>query len=265
MAKADVLLSPPLANASGSLGFAPDLHGALEWARFGAFFTNPISLAPRRPAATSDCLEFPGGFLLHSGYPNPGLRRVLEQYAPAWGRSSLPVIVSLLPQAMADVPQMLARLEGLPGVMGVELSLPPGVGRGALLELAQAAFGELAVILRLPVNEALELVGGADGAGLEPLLEAGLSAISLGAPRGALPQWINAQPRLVYGRLYGPHLFPQTLAAAHALAKIGAPLLAGPGVYTPGQARALLDCGVLAVQLDALLWRDPALSGWEGF
>ncbi|HNQ95866.1 MAG TPA: hypothetical protein PKH47_14440, partial [Anaerolineales bacterium] len=73
--KRDLYFSKPLINAAGSLGFAPDLRvlqelGGLE---FGAFVTNPISLRPRVPTAQPAVLEYPGGFLLHTGLPNPGI------------------------------------------------------------------------------------------------------------------------------------------------------------------------------------------------
>jgi hypothetical protein len=87
-----------------------------------------------------------------------------------------------------------------------------------------------------------------------------VAAVSLEAPRGALP---DAAGRLVNGRLYGPALFPQTLAVARSLVKLGIPVIAGPGIFSAAQAELLLANGVLAVQLDAVLWKDPAFLGWE--
>lgn len=257
MSKSDLFLSPPILNAAGSLGFVPDLHGPIDWKRMGAFVTNPISLELRRPAASAVCLPYPGGFLLHSGYPNPGLRRVIQQSASAWGRSPLPILVAVLLQQLEQIPQFFEALEGLPGVAGAEISLPVDVQPGDLLAILEKAFGELAVILRLPLDRALELL---PAGAVSKYLENGLAAVSLGAPRGALQ---DAAGRLVNGRLYGPALFPQTLVVARTLVKLGVPVIAGPGVYSAVQAGLLLANGVLAVQLDTILWKDPSFLAWE--
>ena len=50
-------LTPPLMNAAGSLGFAPDMRTPVDMSKLGAFITNPISLGPRSPAQGK---RFPG-------------------------------------------------------------------------------------------------------------------------------------------------------------------------------------------------------------
>ena len=135
MPKTDLFLTPSFLNAAGSLGFAPDLHGPVDWKRFGAFITNPVSLEPRRPASSAVCLEYPGGFLIHSGYPNPGLTRAIHQYASAWARAPMPILIALLIQMLEEVPAILERLESLPNVIGVEIGLPVNAQPGDLLTL----------------------------------------------------------------------------------------------------------------------------------
>ena len=253
MPKTDVIFSPPVLISAGMLGFAPDIRGSVDLQRLGGFVTNPLSLRSRRPASSAGCLEFPGGFLLHTGYPNPGLYRALRQWAPAWARSPLPVLVSLLLQDIEEVVPMLEALEGKPGVSGVEINLPTGAGPGDLLAVARLAFSELAVVVRLPLDRAERMVQGI----VDDLLEAGLAAISLGPPRGAL---VDSQGRLVHGRLYGPALYPQNLAVTHALAAYGLPVISAGGVYSQAQVDELLSVGASAVELDAVLWRSSGLA-----
>ena len=81
MPKFDLAFDPPLMNAAGSLGFAPDRRGPIALEQLGAFVTNPVSLRPRTPAQGARLLPFPGGFLLHSGHPNPGFNRVVRRCA----------------------------------------------------------------------------------------------------------------------------------------------------------------------------------------
>src|SRR4030043_761294 len=89
MSKHDLAIDPPLMNAAGSLGFSPDLYSPMDWSRMGAFVTNPISLMPRTPARGKRFIAYPGGFLLHTGFPNPGLSHVLRRYAAQWSRSTI--------------------------------------------------------------------------------------------------------------------------------------------------------------------------------
>jgi dihydroorotate dehydrogenase (NAD+) catalytic subunit len=187
--------------------------------------------------------------LLHSGLPNPGLRRILRKYAPRWAQSALPVWVHLIGTNPGEIQQMVRMLEGREGVMAVELGLPPGIPAEEALALVEAAHGELPLIVHLPLTAAGE-------AWVASLAKYSVSAISLGAPRGALPVETKG---LVSGRLYGPALFPLTLGAVQSLRKLGLPVIAGPGVYRRQEAQALLDAGAFAIQLDTVLWH-----GWAG-
>ncbi len=110
--KYDLDISPPVMNAAGTLGYAPQSSDLVNFDQFGAFITNPISLHPRTPARTRRSHSYPGGFLLHSGYPNPGLRAVIKQYSTRWARARLPVIVHLLVHQVEDVQPMVDHLEG---------------------------------------------------------------------------------------------------------------------------------------------------------
>lgn len=250
--KVELAFDLPWMNAAGSLGFTPDRRGLLDLARLGAFVTHPVSLEARTPAHGARCVAYPGGFLLHTGYPNPGLRAVLRRYAEAWGRSPIPVLVHLLCQRAEEAAQVVRRLEGLPGVAGIELGLAPEVEAGQAAALVQAATGELPVIVRLPLERAVELGRGLTKTNARP---EGLAAFSLGPPRGLLP---TAEGDLVRGRLYGPAVFPQALATVKSLSGLGVPVIGGGGVYRMEQAQAMLGAGAVAVQVDAVLWR----GGW---
>jgi dihydroorotate dehydrogenase (NAD+) catalytic subunit len=252
--KYELHFSSPILNAAGSLGFAPDPRTPLDLSRLGAFITNPVSSQPRTPASGPRYLPFSGGFLLHTGHPNPGLRAVIRQCAERWQRAVLPVIVHLLAQSAGGLSFMVRRLETVEGVAGIELGLPSGMDTHAACALAQAAAGELPVIVRLPVERAAEL---ASALSLQAR-ETSIAAISLAPPRGVLPAPGGA---LVSGRLYGPAIFPLALAALHAVLPTGLPVIGGGGVYTIDQAETMLAAGAVAVELDAVLWRGGLTGG----
>jgi dihydroorotate dehydrogenase (NAD+) catalytic subunit len=250
--KFDLAFDPPWMNAAGSLGFAPDRHGLVDLSRLGAFVTHPISLERRGPAHGVRYLTYPGGFLLHTGYPNPGLREAVRRYAGQWGRSPIPVLVHLLCQRAEELAQAVQRLEGIPGVAGLELGLPPEIEAGQARALVQTATGELPVIVRLPMERAVELGGALTKNNTTP---EGLAGFSLGPPRGLL---LGPDGNLARGRLYGPAVFPLALRAVKALSDFGVPVIGGGGVYRMEQGEAMRAAGAMAVQVDAVLWR----GGW---
>lgn len=236
-------------NAAGVLGFGPDARGPVDLARLGAFVTNPISLEPHTPAAGTRCLTFPGGFLLHTGYPNPGIHTALRDWRVRWGRASLPVLVHLLAKGVDDTAYMVQRLEAVEGVAGVELGIPPDASFELARAMVQAAQGELPLVVRLPLERAMELA--------HAVLEAGLAVVSLGPPRGALP---DRSGSLVHGRLYGPGVLPIALAAVRNLVQMGLTVIGAGGIYSLQDADSMLAAGAHAVQLDAVLWRESWLT-----
>ena len=248
MLKLDINLNAPLMNAAGSLGFAPEARQMEVFVGLGAFITNPISLGERTPARGPRLLPYPGGYLLHSGHPNPGLSAVIRRFAERWARSPRPVYVHVLGQTSAEVSRMVQALEGLEGVAGIELGLPPQADEAQCRTLIQAALGELPVIARLPFETALTLA--------ESLAESGAAAFSLSAPRGMLKA---PNGELVSGRLYGPAVFPHALALAAQLSQLGLPLISAGGATKRADADAMLAAGAVAVQLDSVLW----LGGFE--
>jgi dihydroorotate dehydrogenase (NAD+) catalytic subunit len=236
-------------NAAGSLGFASDVRSDISPESFGAFVTNAISVRARRAASGPRLFGFPGGVLLHSGHPNPGLSSVIKNYAAAWARSPLPVIVHLLSAKAEELHKALPRIEELENVLAIELGVEEEMTAAEVKELAFAASGELPLIIQLGLRRAAELA--------EAALEGGAAAISLGPPRGTLPGEDGA---LISGRLYGPAQFPQALAVVVELTKIGIPVIAAGGVETQLQGEALLAAGALAVQIDIALWKSGSIA-----
>jgi len=239
MPKNDLYLDKPLMNAAGTLGFTPDPKGSVDLSQFGAFVTNPISHGPRTPARGARFSSYSGGFLLHSGLPNPGLSAIIRQYSKRWVNSPIPVIVHLLALEPASLARMIERIEGIEGVMGVEIGLPPDIDPDTAFDFCKAAIGELPVIVRLPFEQVDPLA--------QVIVDAGANAVCLGAPRGKLGG--------INGRMYGPSVFPLALRAVEKLAGLGIPVIGAGGVYQVQDVDAMLEAGARAVQLDTVLWR----------
>lgn len=249
MFKQDLTFSSPYMNAAGTLGFAPDYRAPLPWDSFGAFVTNPLSLRPRLPTAKPALIEYPGGFLLHTGLPNPGLPAAIKKYARRWADSRLPVIVHLMADRPDESMRMVQSLEELENIAAVELGFAPLLADDILLLTIEMCLGELPLIVSLPFEQVLLLGPRA--------VQEGAAAVSLAVPRGAFTP--NSFPRgreeTVTGRLNGPALFPQALLVVRDAARVNIPVIGAGGAGSKENADAILSVGALAVQVDASLWR----------
>jgi dihydroorotate dehydrogenase (NAD+) catalytic subunit len=240
----DLFTRSPWMNAAGTLGFSPPR--SWRWpAEMGVFITNPVSLSTRSPATTRSALPYPGGLLLHTGLPNPGLKAVLKKHLARWEHSETPVWVHLLAESPDEMHQMLRILEEHQGVvMAVEVGIPPQASSEEALALVGAAVGELPVVAAVPLTAASE-------SWLADLPRLGTSAISLVAPRGSQP---GDKGNLTNGRLYGPGLLPLVFPTLQILQQHGLPVIAGCGVYRLEDGEALLKAGAWGVQVDTALW-----------
>lgn len=234
----------PLINAAGSLGFTPDSYGPISTETLGAFVTNPISSRARQ-AANLPCLKrFPGGVLLHTGHPNPGLSRTIKTYSASWARALVPIIVHLLSTKADELRKAVLRLEELENVVAIEIGFVADSSIELVSELIKSGAGELSIIAQLPLTRALDLSSAA--------MEAGASVISLGPPRGSL---VGPNGKLVSGRMYGPAIFPLALETVRQISEMDIPIIGAGGVGSEEQANSMLAAGAMAVQMDVGLWK----------
>lgn len=243
--KRDLFFSKPLINAAGSLGFVPDLRGLknLGGLELGAFVTNPVSLRPRLAALHPSVVEFPGGFLLHTGLPNPGFHSVLKKFSAKWNRAELPIIVHLMADRPEETQNMVRELETVENVMAVQLGFAPLLADDIILLNLEMCLGEIPLIFALPHEQVLTLG--------RPLMDGGACAISIAPPRGAL---YDRTGNLITGRMYGQSLFPRSLDIVRSAGMIGLPVIGSGGVWSQADVESMLTAGAMAVEVDARLW-----------
>lgn len=258
--KYGLAIASPLMPASGSFGFGFPYQDLVDSACLGALVTNPVSLRPRRVAQGTRFAVREHVFVIHTGWPNPGLRRVVRAYGPLWERIGLPVVVHLLAGHPGEVGRGVELLSTVAGVSGVELGFPTHIQQTQAVATVEAAVthGELPVIVQVPFGRVDDLA--------EALILAGADALTLTAPpRGVLPlDKLSPSPggaiRYLRGRLYGCAMLPLLLyTLAHWVPRLEVPVIACGGIASGEDALACLSLGASAVQLDALVWREPGL------
>jgi len=281
--KRGLTLAGPILNASGILGFAGEARGLVDLARLGAFVTNALTHKPRTPAHPPNAVPLSNGVLIHSGLPNPGVRAAIRKWNHEWLRLGPPVIVHLAATTPDEVRRSLEHLEQAEGVSGIELGLRDDTSAAEARSLIRSAVGGPPLIVRVPLARAQELSEvaartGADAVTVSTPIRASppgpLSASQPPEERGGRrTQNGEGEPQdrgnthKWSGRLYSPECFPAALEAVRRVASkgLGLPIIGAGGIFSVENARAILEAGAVAVELDAVLWNEPGfINGWNG-
>ena len=251
--KQGLTVANPVLLAGGSVGCGEAVHPELDLRALGAVVVGPLSLHARAGSPMPRSGGFAGGLVLETGTQNRGLDATLRRYRVLWGRLGVPVVVQVAESDPRSLRTLLDRLAECEGVAGVELLLPLEVDATVTARAVEACVhhGELPVWVKLPLTGVEGTARVAAAAGAHALV---VAQSPLGAAAGEGGE-------VVTGRLHGPALFPLVLHALRVVAdcRLSLPLIAAGGIHTLAQARAALDNGASALQLDAVAWVEPAL------
>lgn len=232
-------------NAAGTAGFFPSRGLFNHFPDIALFITNPISYYPRKPATQRNIIPFQGGFMVHTGHPNPGLKKVIHQFRENWENAILPVCVNVLSDEPHNIEKIVRSLESIENITAIELGIDNSLKEAEVEELIQAVLGELPIILSLPFEYIFQ-------DWLVRILIPEIVAVSIQAPRGILQH----NDQYIHGRLYGRSIFPLTLHAVQHLFSFGKPVFAGAGVLHESQISRLLEMGAHNFQGHELIWRN---------
>lgn len=231
-------------NAAGTAGFVPGKGLNNQFPEIALFITNPISYLPRTPATQRSIIPFQGGFMVHNGHPNPGLKKVIIQYRKSWENAILPVCVNILSDEPQHIEKIVKSLENIENIAAIELGIDHSLKESNIVPMIQAAMGELPIILSLPFEFVFQ-------EWLGRILFPEIVAISIQAPRGVLKR----NDQFFHGRLYGRSMLPLTLRAIHQLTSFDKPIFAGVGVHQESQISSLFELGAQNFQGHELIWR----------
>ena len=127
------MLRNPLLVASGTFGYGIEYGEVVDIDRLGAICCKGTTLKARVGNPPPRVTETPAGMLNSIGLQNPGVDAVLEKYAPRWATWEVPVIVNVAGESVEDYVAVARKLDGQPGVAGIELNIScPNVGKGGL-------------------------------------------------------------------------------------------------------------------------------------
>lgn len=250
-------LRSPVLVASGTFGYGFDAP-AVDRQALGAIVTKGTTLRPREGNPPVRIAETPSGMLNAIGLQNPGVDHVVREFAPAWARWDLPVIVNVAGDSVAEYVEIAHRLEGVPGVAGIELNIScPNVEAGLqfgvdarlagrVTEAVRQATGmPLMVKLTPNVTDIVAIARAIEDAGADSL-----SAINTLV--GMTIDVRRRRPGLAsqVGGLSGPAIRPLAVRAVWEVAgAVAIPVIGIGGITTADDALEFLLAGARAVQV----------------
>jgi len=264
-----LVLDNPILVASGTFGYGIEYGDVVEVQRLGAICCKGTTLRPRIGNPTPRVTETPGGMLNSIGLQNPGVDAVIEKYASTWAGWTVPVIVNVAGESVGDYVEVVRRLEGVPGIAGIELNIScPNVGRGGLqFAIDASAAGEVTAAVRRATDLPLLVKLSPNVADVRPIAraiaDAGADALTaINTLSGIAVAPARGRPLLgnIYGGLSGPAIKPVALRIVYEASQVvDLPIVAIGGVTELADVLDYLAVGAVAVQVGTAIFADPTL------
>jgi dihydroorotate dehydrogenase (NAD+) catalytic subunit len=264
-----LVLRNPVLVASGTFGYGIEYGEVVDVDRLGAICCKGTTLKARIGNPTPRVTETPAGMLNSIGLQNPGVDAVLERYAPRWAGWQVPVLVNVAGESVEDYVAVARKLDGQPGVAGIELNIScPNVGKGGLqFALDPSAAGEVTRAVRratdLPLLVKLSPAASDVRAVAQAIEDAGADAITaVNTLSGMAIDRRGRKPLLgnTYGGLSGPALKPVALRVVYEVAQVvDIPIVAIGGVSSLDDVLDFLMAGACSVQVGTAVFADPVL------
>jgi len=273
--KRSLHLRNPVMTASGTFGNGLEYQRIFDIQRLGAIVSKAITRKPRRGNVQPRIAETAAGMINSIGLQNIGIDAILKDVAPVWETWEVPVIANVAGETVHDYAELAARLDGVPGVSGLELNIScPNVESGMEFGVDPRAAAEVTSAVRrqsgLPLIVKLtpnvnDIVGVA-----RAIVDSGADALTVINTYPAMAIDVRTRrPALGWGSggLSGPALKPIALRLVYIVSQaVSVPVIGCGGVTTGEDAVEFLMAGAAAVQVGTATFRNPcaALDVVEG-
>jgi dihydroorotate dehydrogenase (NAD+) catalytic subunit len=269
-------LSNPVMIAAGIAGYGMEYAEIADIQKLGAIVCKGTTLMPRSGNAQPRLVETAGGLLNSVGLENIGVDALIREKAPVWARWGIPVIVNVAGETIDEYVAVSRRLEGVPGVSGIELNVScPNISAGGMefgvdpklaaqVTSAVKTVTSLPVIVKLSPNvtDIKEIALVAE--------EAGADAVCLiNTLKGMVIDIDRRKPSLgnIAGGISGPIIKPVALHMVFEAAKVvRIPVIGCGGIACAEDALEFIMAGATAVQIGTacLTGPDVCLTILEG-
>jgi len=259
-------LRGPVLAASGTFGYGTEVP-LLERRALGGLVSKGIFLRPRAGTPPPRLAETPSGMLNAIGLQGPGVEALIRDYAQQWAEWDFPVFVNINGESAAEYGELVARLDGVPGVAGFEINIScPNVEQGGLYfgndpRAAAAVTEAVRKRTRLPVWVKLTPMVTDIGVIARAVEAAGADALcAINTFVGMSIDLNSYKPRLSFrtGGLSGPAIRPLAVHLAHQAARaVRIPVIGVGGISRAEDALEFLVAGCTAVQVGTATFVNP--------
>ena len=267
---AGIKMRNPVMTASGTFGYGAEFADYLDLESIGAMITKGLSLKPKAGNDTPRIVETPGGMLNAIGLQNVGIDAFIQQKLPYLKDVNTPVIVNLYGNTLEEYGEVASRLDGLPGVAGVEVNIScPNVKQGGIVFGTDPCAAQDVVCL-VKKNTSKPLIVKLSPNVTDVVLmakacaDAGADALSLiNTLTGMAIDLDRRRPVLanVTGGLSGPAIKPVALRMVWQVARcVKLPIIGIGGIMNGRDALEFMLAGASAVQVGTASFLDPGAA-----
>jgi dihydroorotate dehydrogenase (NAD+) catalytic subunit len=265
----ELRLHNPVIAASGCFGYGEEYAGIIDVQRLGAFVSKGITAERRAGNSMPRIVETPAGMLNAIGLQNPGIQGFVKKYPALWETWTVPAIVNISAESVADYAHMAAILDEQPAIAGIEINVScPNVARGGYCfgwdpEMSAEVTRAVRSATTLPVIVKLS-PGATDIVAVATAVEdAGADAISLiNTLVGMAIDVRHRKPLLANqtGGVSGPAIKPIAVRMVYQVAAaVRVPVIGMGGILRLNDALEFFLAGATAIQVGTGIFVDPGL------
>ena len=265
----ELRLRNPVIAASGCFGYGEEYAGIIDVQRLGAFVSKGITPERRAGNSMPRIVESPAGMLNAIGLQNPGIRGFVKKYPSLWEKWTVPAIVNISAESVADYAEMAAILDEQPAIAGIEINVScPNVARGGYCfgwdpEMSADVTRAVRSVTTLPLIVKLS-PGATDVVAVASAVEAaGADAISLiNTLVGMAIDVRRRKPLLANqtGGVSGPAIKPVAVRMVYQVAAaVRIPVIGMGGIMGLNDALEFFLAGATAIQVGTGIFVDPGL------
>jgi dihydroorotate dehydrogenase (NAD+) catalytic subunit len=260
-------LANPVLTASGTFGQGTELEAFFDLNRLGGIVVKTITPRARPGNPPPRIHETAAGLLNSIGLPGPGIEAFISDELPPLAALDIPVIVNIAGENEGEFLDLAQRLEGVPGVAGLEANFScPNVKDGGACFAQSTEVTEritqgikerstLPLIVKLTPNvgNVPEIARAAEAGGAD--------AVSLvNTYLGTAIDWRTRRPvfaNFVAG-LSGPAIKPMALRLVFEVSRaVKIPVVGIGGISTAEDAIEFILAGATAIQVGTATFFDP--------